>query len=200
LLNAYSQTGRHYKNGGKNPQSGFDDAGFVHWVYAQEGIKVPVEAKNQVANGKAVAKDDLRPGDILVFKTPKAESYLMGIYSGNGNFLLASSKSNHVTETAAFGTEFGPYFLGGRRYIDDPGALPLTDDLRTAAANGAVKLALSELGDNIPKPTNIYGGTTKKSSSKASYKKSRSKKSSKKVTATKKSGKNIKKPKTAKRK
>ncbi|MDR1487144.1 MAG: C40 family peptidase [Deltaproteobacteria bacterium] len=162
LFDAYGQTGRPYRSAGKAPQTGFDDAGLVHWIYSQEGVKVPQNVKDQVANGQAVARDDLRPGDILVYKTPKTVDYLVGIYTGNGNFILASSKFDVVTETAAFGTDFGPYFIGGRRYIDDPSAAPLSNDLKAAATNGAVKVALSNMGDNIPKPSNIYGGNSKK--------------------------------------
>ncbi|MDR1546774.1 MAG: C40 family peptidase [Deltaproteobacteria bacterium] len=163
LLNAYGLTGRPYRAGGRLPQTGFDEAGLIQFVYGQEGLKLPPTAADQVAKGQAVAREELRPGDVLVYRLPKTGNYLLGLYSGNGNFILASSKLSVVTETAAFGTEYGPWFIGGRRYVDDPAAAPLSDELKTMAANGAVKLALSAMGDNIPKPTNIYGSTGKKS-------------------------------------
>jgi cell wall-associated NlpC family hydrolase len=162
LVAAYGQSGRPFKSGGRNPQVGFDGPGLVNWVYAQNGINLPQSARELVAKGQAVNKENLRPGDIVAYQDPKSSDYLVGIYSGNGNFILASSKFKVVTETAAFGTDFGPYFLGGRRYFDDPLAMPLNEDLKTAVANGAVKTALMNLGENLPKPANIYGSVTKK--------------------------------------
>lgn len=178
LFEAYSQTGRPFLSGGRTPQTGFDEAGLVYWAYGKEGVKLPTQASQQVAQGRAITREELRPGDILVYDTPKTTGYLVGIYTGNGNFILASSKLNVVTETAAFGTDYGPYFVGARRYVDDPNAAPLSETLKTAAANGAVKVALIAMGDNIPKPSNIYGSSAKKS--KTSKKSRRSKKTTSK--------------------
>jgi hypothetical protein len=79
----------------------------------------------------------------------------VGIYSGQGNFLHASPKAGVVTETDAFGPQYAPYFLNGRRFFDDPGAAPLSDNQKMAATSTAVKLALTELGpnDKVVKPT-----------------------------------------------
>ncbi|MDR0355746.1 MAG: C40 family peptidase [Deltaproteobacteria bacterium] len=161
LISAYSQTGRPYVSGGRNPKTGFDGPGLVHWAYAQQSVKIPQSASELVSKGYAIGREDLRPGDILVYKVPSSAEYLVGIYTGNGNFILASSKLDVVAETAAFGSDYGPYFLGGRRYVDDPLAAPLSDDVKTAVANGAVKTALLALGDSGPKPANIYGATKK---------------------------------------
>jgi cell wall-associated NlpC family hydrolase len=105
---------------------------------------------------------ELRPGDILAYRPPKVGDYLVGIYTGNGNFILASQGLKVVTETAAFGSDYGPWFVGGRRYVDDPSAAPLPDEIKTDVANRAVKLALLAMGDNIPRPENIYGGPVRK--------------------------------------
>jgi cell wall-associated NlpC family hydrolase len=184
LVSAYSQSGQPFKVGGRSPQTGFDGPGLVSWVYTQNGIKVPQSAQDLVAKGVAVKRENLRPGDIVAYQTPKSTGYLVGIYTGNGNFIHASQKFNVVSETAAFGTDFGPYFLGGRRYVDDPEAAPLNDDLKTAVANGAVKTALMNLGDNVPKPANIYGGASK-NQAKAKSKKSKTiKKTSSKKKAS----------------
>ncbi|MDR1872593.1 MAG: C40 family peptidase [Deltaproteobacteria bacterium] len=186
LLNAYSQTGRPFEVNGRAPATGFDDPGLVQWLYAQVGVRLPTKAADQVAAGQAVAKDLLRPGDLLVYKTPKDPDYVVGVYAGNGTFILASKRHRRVTEAAAFDTEYGPYFIGGRRFLDDPKAAPLSDDLKTEATNGAVKLALAELGDNIPKPANIYG-SPKKIKSK-SYRKGKANKRGSKSRATVKKG------------
>ncbi|MDR3203323.1 MAG: C40 family peptidase [Deltaproteobacteria bacterium] len=163
LTDAYALTGRPYRVGGRDPQHGFDDSGFVNWLYGRQGLKIPASSAEQVAKGQKVTKESLRPGDILVYKTPKSSDFLVGVYTGSGNFIFASSKRQVVTETAAFGSDYGPYFLGGRRYFDDPSAAPLSEELKTAAANGAVKSALLAMGDNIPKPINIYSSPKKRS-------------------------------------
>lgn len=151
LVAAYQQAGRAFKAGGQTPASGFDAPGFTRWVYSQRGLNLPREAKRQAAGGRQVAKEELRPGDLLVYRDPSGKGeaeYHVGIYTGQGNFLHAAAKAGVVTETAAFGPQFAPYFVGGRRYYDDPKAAPLSDSQKMAAASSAVKLALSELGPN----------------------------------------------------
>lgn len=150
LVTAYEQTGRRYKAGGQNPSTGFDAAGFTRWVYSQRGVNLPQGAKMQAGGGRQVAKEELRPGDLLVYRDPgdQGGEYHVGIYTGQGNFLHAAAKSGVVTETAAFGPQYSPYFVGGRRYYDDPKATPLSDSRKMAATSRAVKLALSELGPN----------------------------------------------------
>ncbi len=134
LTAAYEQTGRPYKSGGQNPAAGFDAAGFTRWVYGQRGLSIPRDAKRQAAFGRQIAKEDVRPGDLLVYRDPSAKD------------LHAAAKSGVVTETDAFGPQFSPYFVGARRYFDDPKAAPLSDEQKMTAASSAVKTALSELG------------------------------------------------------
>ncbi len=150
LVAAYQQTGRHYKAGGQAPSTGFDAPGFTRWVYSQRGLNLPRDAKKQALGGRQVAKEELRPGDILVYRDPngKNDEYHVGIYTGQGNFLHAAAQAGVVTETGAFSPQFAPYFVGGRRYYDDPQAAPLSDNQKMAAASRAVKLALAELGPN----------------------------------------------------
>ncbi len=163
LISAYQQTGRHYKEGGQTPAAGFDAAGFTRWVYGQRGINLPKDIKRQVAGGRQVAKEDLRPGDLMVYRDAgqNGDSYHVGIYTGQGNFLHAVAKSGVVTETAAFGPQYAPFFVGGRRYYDDPNAAPLSDGQKMAAASSAVKVALAELGPNDKPDRKVRKRTTK---------------------------------------
>jgi cell wall-associated NlpC family hydrolase len=172
LISAYSLTGRPYKPGQSSPQSGFDNSGYVSYVYSQSGVRLPrgKSAAELAAAGKPVSKDDLRPGDLVVYSdVPKSGGgYILGVYSGNGNILLASPRLSAVTETAAFGTDYGPYFVGARRLYEDPAAEPLSEEEKMAATNGAVKVALAQLGE-LPRLQPIS------SSSSRSYSKSKSK-------------------------
>ncbi|MDR2405264.1 MAG: C40 family peptidase [Deltaproteobacteria bacterium] len=169
LTTAYSLTGRPYLDGGMTPENGFDDIGFVSYVYSSVGASIfPKNAKSILSSGTSVSKESLRPGDILVYRNPRNESqYLLGIYTGNGNFLLSSSRLKFVSETAAFGIDYGPYFVGGRRYFEDASAAPLSDSMKMAATNGAVKQALASMG-NIPKAS--YKAPVKKKTSKRNVK------------------------------
>lgn len=168
LMTAYGQTGRPYKNGGLNPASGFDAAGFTRWVYGQRGITLPKTAARQAVGGRQIAKEDVRPGDLLVYRDPAAQgSFHVGIYTGKGNFLHAAAKSGVVTETDAFGPQFSPYFVEARRYYDDPKAAPLSDSEKMTAASSAVKTALSELGAEDQPERQAYSKPRKKFSPKA---------------------------------
>ena len=148
LTVAYEQTGRPYKPGGLNPAAGFDASGYAHWVFAREGLTLPKTPAALAAAGTAVTRENLRPGDVLIYRNQadQANGWHVGIYSGQGNFLHASAKAGVVTETDAFGPQYAPYFQSGRRFFDDPGAAPLSDSQKMAATSTAVKLALAELG------------------------------------------------------
>ncbi len=150
LTSAYAQTGRHYKLGGFSPVAGFDAPGYTRWVFAREGLNLPKTPAALASAGTEVARADLRPGDVLIYRNPtdQVNGWHVGIYSGQGNFLHASPKAGVVTETDAFGPQYAPYFLSGRRFFDDPEAAPLSDDQKMAATSTAVKMALAELGPN----------------------------------------------------
>ncbi len=147
LVDAYQLTGRPYKVAGRTPVEGFDDVGFANWIYYQNGTKLPQDYQKLIASGQAVTKENLRPGDLLIYRSPwsQAKSYHVGIYTGRGNFLHADAKLGLVTEAAAFEPQFAPHFLGARRFYDDPDAHALTDEQKMAATSAAVKVALAQL-------------------------------------------------------
>jgi cell wall-associated NlpC family hydrolase len=190
LTSAFSVAGTPFKQGQASPQAGFDNAGFISYVYSQGSVRLPRSrtTADLVAAGKPVTKDELRPGDMVVYNDPKKSgSWLLGIYSGNGNFLLASPRLNVVAETAAFGTDYGPYFVGGRRLYDDPSAEPLSEEDKMAVTNGAVMTALSQL-DDIPRMQPAPSSVSYRSRSKSS---SRSRGRSRSVSARGKGGKKV---------
>jgi cell wall-associated NlpC family hydrolase len=78
-----------YRWGGANPSSGFDCSGFVEYVYAQLGIRLPHYAASQFADTAHIAPDQLEPGD-LVFFEPRADGPgHVGLYVGSGMFIEA---------------------------------------------------------------------------------------------------------------
>ena len=57
-----------YRNGGATPE-GFDCSGFTQYVYAQHGVALPREVREQFRTGKAVKPEESWPGDLLFFTT-----------------------------------------------------------------------------------------------------------------------------------
>ena len=81
--------GVRYLWGGSNPEDGFDCSGFVQFVYAQLGIRLPHYAASQYATSPHVDAADVEPGD-LVFFEPRADGPgHVGIYVGGGIFIEA---------------------------------------------------------------------------------------------------------------
>jgi cell wall-associated NlpC family hydrolase len=69
-------------------------------VFARFGITLPDDPIGQWDYGRHVAKSNLRPGDLLFFKERGASHPIthVGIYSGNGNIIHASSYWGAVVE------------------------------------------------------------------------------------------------------
>ena len=84
---AQDYIGTPYQWGGTSPRTGFDCSGFVQWLYAQQGVKIPRVTYTQVRAGVGVAKKDLRPGDILFFEPGKNGPGHEGLYIGGGKFI-----------------------------------------------------------------------------------------------------------------
>ncbi len=82
-----------YRWGGSDP-SGFDCSGYIQYVYARFGVKMDHSTYSQRAAYPAVARKNLRAGDLVFFSgTGHA-----GIYIGRGRFIHSprSGKRIHV--------------------------------------------------------------------------------------------------------
>jgi cell wall-associated NlpC family hydrolase len=88
-LDGVYETALHYQGvpyvfGGADP-SGFDCSGFVMFVYAQYGVRLPHSVYSQDRIGTRISQADARPGDIVVFNDDSHD----GFYAGNGMILHA---------------------------------------------------------------------------------------------------------------
>ena len=111
---AASQIGKPYVSGGISPSSGFDCSGLVYWTCRTNGIAIPRMSLEQASYGHKVNRRDLRPGDVLVFKTPRG--YHSGIYVGNNSFVHSPNRRKTVrVETLAAGTYYDKYYMTARR-------------------------------------------------------------------------------------
>ncbi len=82
--------GVRYRNGGMSKR-GVDCSGFVYLTYGTRlGIRLPRTTRAQASIGREIGQRELRPGDMLFFKTGWDVRHV-GIYLGDRNFLHAST-------------------------------------------------------------------------------------------------------------
>lgn len=88
-----------YVYGGSGPST-FDCSGFTMYVYKNFGISLSHSATAQSKKGSYVAKEDLKPGDLVFFKDYETMNGIghCGIYIGDGNFIHASSGTGYCVK------------------------------------------------------------------------------------------------------
>ena len=111
---ALSLRGTPYRNGGSDP-SGFDCSGFTQYVFAQYGVALPREVREQYRVGKSVNEDDLVAGDMLFFTTTDPGPSHVGIAIGGDEFVHAPSTTGVVRVEHLSSSYWSPRYLGARR-------------------------------------------------------------------------------------
>jgi len=118
ILLALSLRGTPYVNGGSDP-SGFDCSGFVQWVFAQHGMALPREVKQQYRVGADIDSPDVRAGDLVFFETVAPGASHVGIALGSGEFVHAPS-SRGVVRIERYTTGYwADRWVGARRVMTD---------------------------------------------------------------------------------
>jgi cell wall-associated NlpC family hydrolase len=106
--------GVRYRNGGSDPR-GFDCSGFTQYVFAQHGVALPRNVRDQFDRGKPVRPEDVREGDLLFFETDGSGASHVGIAVGGDSFVHAPSTSG-VVRVERVGTRYwSDRFIGARR-------------------------------------------------------------------------------------
>lgn len=83
---ALQYLGVRYVSGGTSPY-GFDCSGLTQYVFAKMGIPLYRTVFGQLANGVAIAKEDLQCGDLVIFQNTTGAGHFashVGVYIGNG--------------------------------------------------------------------------------------------------------------------
>ncbi len=112
--------GGRYVWGGTKP-SGFDCSGYVKFLYAKEGIRLPRTAYAQSKVGKSISRDNLKKGDLLFFLTDKKRHIPIthvGIYIGNGKFIHAASRKDGIIISSLSKSKYSRYFVKAKRVIN----------------------------------------------------------------------------------
>ena len=112
---ALAYRGVRYRNGGADPQDGFDCSGLVWYVLAQHGIAVPRTVVEQYRVGTSVLAPDLRAGDLVFFNTTGVSPSHVGISVGGDEFVHAPNSSGEVRVEHLGARYWSERFVGIRR-------------------------------------------------------------------------------------
>ncbi len=117
VAEAKKYLGVSYVYGGTSP-SGFDCSGLVYYVYKQCGYSITRTASSQNSDGTYVSRDNLQPGDIIVFYNSAMTAIgHVGIYIGDGQFIHASSGSGKVVISDLSSTYYNSHYYSARRIV-----------------------------------------------------------------------------------
>ena len=114
VTTALTLTGTPYRNGGSDP-SGFDCSGFVQWVFARNGVRLPREVREQYDAGRKIDLREVQPGDLLFFETVSRGASHVGLAIGGDQFVHAPSTSGVVRVETFTATYWKTRFVGARR-------------------------------------------------------------------------------------
>jgi LysM repeat protein len=109
--------GAPYRLGGSTLK-GIDCSAFVKKIYQVFSVDLPRTAREQFCIGKKVEKDQLEEGDLVFFKTRRANNTHVGIYIGNNEFVHASSRKREVKVDNLNTPYFNQRFLRGVRIME----------------------------------------------------------------------------------
>ncbi len=93
LGTAASLKGRPYRYGATGPRA-FDCSGYVKYVYARNGVKLPRTAQQQYRASRKINKQKIRKGDLVFFGG--AYKYHVAVYAGDGMIWHAPSSGKTV--------------------------------------------------------------------------------------------------------
>jgi cell wall-associated NlpC family hydrolase len=116
VAKAEQYLGSPYLYGGTSP-AGFDCSGFTQFIYRQFQIPINRTAASQYNNGSVVSKTELVAGDLVFFNTSGSGISHVGIYTGNGQFIHASSGLGKVIYSNLNDDYYSPLYVGARRVI-----------------------------------------------------------------------------------
>ncbi len=113
---ALDLVGIRYRRGGDTPQSGFDCSGFVDHVFQETlGLILPRSSRELSKTGTEVSRDELKPGDLVFFRTIRNAISHVGIYVGDHRFVHAPRPGQSVGITDLREQYWAKRYSGARR-------------------------------------------------------------------------------------
>lgn len=110
--------GTPYRRGGTS-ESGFDCSGLVYRVFSDAiGLNLPRSSREMARVGEKVAPGDLKPGDLVFFKTVRRTISHVGIYVGNHQFLHSPASGGEVRVDDMHESYWATRFAAARRMLD----------------------------------------------------------------------------------
>ncbi len=107
--------GTAFEYGGVGPEK-FDNSGFVFYCFKKNGIEIPRLASGMATAGTEVKREDLKPGDVVVFSNEiGGPAEFVGLYVGEGKF-IACNNPEVPTKLQSINSYWEPRFLSGRRF------------------------------------------------------------------------------------
>jgi cell wall-associated NlpC family hydrolase len=103
-----------YREGGSGPE-GFDCSGFTQYVYAQYGVALPREVRDQFEQGVSVGVGEVAPGDLLFFSTVAPGPTHVAIAIGGDQFVHAPSSTGVVRVERLSARYWSSRYLGAVR-------------------------------------------------------------------------------------
>lgn len=108
--------GTKYRYGGES-KKGVDCSGLVMKIYGSVcGVKLPRTTREQVRYCTKVARNKIKPGDLVFFASSKSEDKVshVGLYIGDGRMIHASSSRGVVISDFDTGYWAKRYFTGAK--------------------------------------------------------------------------------------
>jgi cell wall-associated NlpC family hydrolase len=118
VTTALTLRGTPYRNGGSQPSVGFDCSGLVQWVFAQHGTVLPRDVRQQFDAGRKIDADEVKPGDLVFFKTMRKGASHVGIAIGGDEFVHAPNSRGVVRVERLSNTYWSKRWVGARRIGD----------------------------------------------------------------------------------
>ena len=137
VVNAMGFLGVPYRRGGNSADTGFDCSGFVRAMYEQSiGLILPRKAEQQAAATQNIARDDLKPGDLVFFNTMRRAFSHVGIYVGDNKF-IHSPRPGAGVRVESMGLDYWTRRFDGARRVTHEGDSSRTGGYAMSAQQAA---------------------------------------------------------------